>query len=154
MLELTGYQRTISNLLLQRALPTSTGFTHPVRERRRHAQPRRRGGAPGHPGRRTPVDWTTRGILTLNRSKITELPVEPASTSPTVGFGAGLGAFRIEEGKSATQIVSDIDGDGTRRRRRRRRAGLPRRLGERAQVSATSSLFGLLDWQQGSESST
>jgi outer membrane receptor protein involved in Fe transport len=114
--ELTFYQRGISNLLLQRALPTSTGFTTQFFN----------GGSMRNTGvelalQATPVaarqvEWTTRGILTLNRSKITDLPdgVGPFNIAGA-GFGAGLGAFRIEEGKSATQIVgaADLDEDGS-----------------------------------------
>src|SRR3989442_14406402 len=44
------------------------------------------------------------------RSKILELPVPAFNTA---GFGLSLGAFRIEKGKSATQIVGldGVDGD-------------------------------------------
>ena len=58
------------------------------------------------------VSWTTRATFTLNRSEITDLPV-PTFDISTVGFGTGLGAFRIEKGKSATQIVGTIDSEGT-----------------------------------------
>jgi len=57
----------------------------------------------------------SRGVLTLNRSKILSLPSDIQGDGfniTTVGFGAGLGVFRIEKGKSATQIVNDFDGDG------------------------------------------
>ena len=110
VLELTGYQRSISNLLLQRSLATSTGFTTQFGN----------GGALRNRGLEaalqvTPIEgdvtWMTRGLVTLNRSTVTDLPAGPFNVS-TVGFGAGLGAFRIEEGKSATQIVNDFDGDG------------------------------------------
>ncbi len=44
-----------------------------------------------------------------NRSEITELTVNSFDTQ---GFGTGLGTFRIEEGKSATQIVgNDVNGN-------------------------------------------
>jgi TonB-linked SusC/RagA family outer membrane protein len=110
--ELTGYQRDISNLLLQRALATSTGFGTEflngggLRNRGLEAaiqvQPLKK------------VQWTSRGTLTLNRSTITSLPDNvPAFDITVAGFGTGLGAFRIEEGKSATQIVATVDGDGT-----------------------------------------
>ena len=110
VLELTGYQRNISNMLLQRALAPSDGVTTLFEN----------GGKMRNRGIEAslqvipimnPVEWTTRANLTLNRSKVTSLPGEPFDIR-TVGFGAGLGAFRIEEGKSATQIVSDVDGDG------------------------------------------
>jgi outer membrane receptor protein involved in Fe transport len=109
-LELTLYQRSISNLLLQRAVPTSTGFLNQFEN----------GGSMWNRGIEAalqfvpvvdPLEWTTRFIFTLNRSKVTDLPHEAFNIN-TVGFGAGLGAFRIEEGKSATQIVNDYDGDG------------------------------------------
>ncbi|WP_242202955.1 SusC/RagA family TonB-linked outer membrane protein [Aestuariivivens insulae] len=44
-----------------------------------------------------------------NKSEITELNVNSFDTQ---GFGTGLGTFRIEEGKSATQIVgNDVNGN-------------------------------------------
>ena len=44
-----------------------------------------------------------------NTSEITELTVNSFDTQ---GFGTGLGTFRIEEGKSATQIVgNDVNGN-------------------------------------------
>jgi TonB-dependent starch-binding outer membrane protein SusC len=148
VLELTGYQRSISNLLLQRQLGPSSGFLTKFEN----------GGSLRNRGLEaalqvTPVDgdieYTTRAILTLNRSTVTDLPGEPFNVT-TVGFGAGLGAFRIEEGKSATQIVNDYDGDrdldvvGN---------GEPDfRVGWLNTVSWKSLDFSaLIDWQQGSE---
>ena len=146
--ELTAYHRGISNLLLQRALPTSTGFITQFEN----------GGAMWNRGIEAavqvvpvadPVEWTTRAILTLNRSQVTELPGEPFNVS-TVGFGAGLGAFRIEEGKSATQIVSDVDGDGEFDVIG---DGEPDfRVGWSNEVKVSDfGFFTLVDWQQGSE---
>jgi len=60
---------------------------------------------------RTPdVNWVLRSTFYMNRSKILELPVPAFNTA---GFGLSLGAFRIEKGKSATQIVGldGVDGD-------------------------------------------
>ena len=54
------------------------------------------------PVRRPDVTWVVRSTFYLNRSEITELPVPAFNTG---GFGLSLGAFRIEKGKSATQIV-------------------------------------------------
>jgi TonB-linked SusC/RagA family outer membrane protein len=111
VLELTVYQRSISNLLSQRALAPSSGATTIFEN---SGSLRNRGVEAAL--QVTPVEqavtWTTRGILTMNRSTVTDLP-NGAFNITTVGFGAGLGAFRIEEGKSATQIVNDFDGDGT-----------------------------------------
>lgn len=48
------------------------------------------------------MSWVLRGTYFMNRSKVLELPVP---TFQVGGFGTALGAFQIEEGKSATQIV-------------------------------------------------
>jgi TonB-linked SusC/RagA family outer membrane protein len=105
--ELTLYQRNISDLLLQRALPPSTGFGTQIFN----------GGSLRNRGveamvQVTPVrgafEWTSSATFALNRSKVTDLPVPAFLTG---GFGTGLGAFRIEEGASATQIVGNVGRD-------------------------------------------
>lgn len=110
--EVTGYHRGISNLLLQRALPTSSGFGTQFL----NAGSMRNIGVElalqAMPVAMKKFEWVTRGTLTFNRSKITDLPDELNPFDVTnAGFGAGLGAFRIEKGKSATQIVGEFDFD-------------------------------------------
>jgi TonB-dependent starch-binding outer membrane protein SusC len=51
-------------------------------------------------------EWTARTTFSMNRSKVVDLP-EDIPSFLTGGFGTGLGAFRIEEGASATQIVGN-----------------------------------------------
>jgi outer membrane receptor protein involved in Fe transport len=112
VVELSLYQRSISNLLLQRALPTSTGFTTQFSN---GGGLRNRGVELALQGRPLPaktLDWTSRATLTLNRSEVTELPDHLPFDITAAGFGAGLGAYRIQEGKSATQIISSVDADG------------------------------------------
>lgn len=149
VLELTGYNRSISNLLLQRSLATSTGFTTEFFN----------GGSMRNTGvelalQVTPVttktlDWTSRAILTLNRSKITSLPV-PKFDITNAGFGAGLGAFRIEEGQSATQIVGSVDDAGTVAVLGNGEPDF--RVGWSNTLNAGAFTFtGLVDWQQGSD---
>ena len=109
--EFTAYQRSISNMLLQQTLAGTTGFGTQFTN----------GGSMRNRGIEAAVavkpvkqiDWTSRGTLTLNRSRITELPEGIPPFNVPVGFGAALGAYRIEPGKSATQIVAIIDGNGT-----------------------------------------
>ncbi|MBZ4420021.1 SusC/RagA family TonB-linked outer membrane protein [Myxococcus sp. RHSTA-1-4] len=105
--ELTLYQRTINDLLLRRNLPPSTGFTTQIFN----------GGSLRNRGIEAMVqvtpfrgafEWTSSATFALNRSKVTDLPV-PGFFSG--GFGTGLGAFRIEEGSSATQIVGNVGRD-------------------------------------------
>jgi TonB-dependent starch-binding outer membrane protein SusC len=146
--ELTVYQRSISNLLLQRALPTSTGFITQFEN----------GGSMWNRGIEAavqvipvaePLEWTSRAIFTLNRSRVTDLPGDPFNVS-TVGFGAGLGAFRIEEGKSATQIVNDFDGDGDLDEVGNGEPDF--RVGWSNEIKVSDfGFFSLVDWQQGSE---
>jgi TonB-dependent SusC/RagA subfamily outer membrane receptor len=145
--EVTLYNRTISNLLLQRALATSTGF---VNKFLNGGSLRNLGvelALQGTPVTSKALEWVTRGVLTLNRSKIRSLPV-PAFDINNAGFGAGLGAFRIEEGKSATQIVGTVGGG----RVEALGDGEPDfRIGWTNTVKAGAFSFGMLiDWQQGS----
>ena len=153
VLELTGYQRDISDLLLQREIAPSTGFTA---EFFNGGKMRNRGIEAAV--QVTPIDdgfaaWTSRATLTLNRSTITELPV-PSFDIAAAGFGTGLGANRIEEGKSATQIVSTIGVDENGE-------AIVAQVGDGEpdfRVSFSNQvrlgdwgLSGLLDWQHGSE---
>jgi TonB-linked SusC/RagA family outer membrane protein len=146
--ELTAYQRNISDLLLQRTLPTSTGFGTQfsngggLRNRGLEA------AVTVKPVSTSAIEWTSRGSLTLNRSQITELPDHQFFDITAAGFGAGLGAFRIQEGKSATQIVATVGngmiepvGDGEP----------DFRIGWSNVVSVGDFTFAaLLDWQHGS----
>src|SRR5690606_18888154 len=66
------------------------------------------------------------------------------------GFGTGLGAFRIEEGKSATQIVATIDDMGTVAAVGNGEPDF--RVGWSNTVQVGLFTFGaLVDWQQGSD---
>jgi hypothetical protein len=56
------------------------------------------------PAQSQDVSWLFRTSFFLNRSKITRLDVPAFETG---GFGTSLGAFFIEEGKSATQIIGN-----------------------------------------------
>jgi TonB-linked SusC/RagA family outer membrane protein len=148
VLELTGYQRSISNLLLQRQLPTSTGFTTQFLN----------GGSMRNRGIEAalqvipvtgPVEWTSRANLTLNRSQVRSLPdgIEPFNI-PNIGFG--LASYRIEPGKSATQIVADVDSDGIEDVLGNGEPDF--RVGWSNEVKfGDFGVFSLIDWQQGSE---
>jgi TonB-linked SusC/RagA family outer membrane protein len=150
VVELSAYQRSISNLLLQRALPTSTGFTTQFSN---GGGLRNRGieaAIQGRPVALKGLDWTSRATLTLNRSTITELPDGLPFDITAAGFGAGLGAYRIEEGKSATQIISTINADGDVAVAGNGEPDF--RVGWSNVVNAGDFSFAaLLDWQQGSK---
>ncbi|HVE82610.1 MAG TPA: SusC/RagA family TonB-linked outer membrane protein, partial [Myxococcales bacterium] len=153
VVELTGYQRTISDLLLRRSLAPSTGFLSEIFN----------GGEMINRGveamvQVTPFDnpdgfsWNSRTTFALNRSVISKLEVPPFVFG---AFGARYGAFKIEQGQSATQIVANDGIDPV--------TGAPivRKVGDAEPDFRMSFLndfrygpFTLstnLDWQQGSE---
>nr|WP_228565077.1 SusC/RagA family TonB-linked outer membrane protein [Myxococcus sp. AB036A] len=148
--EVSLYQRNISDLLLQRALAPSSGFATQIFN----------GGSLRNRGveamvQVTPVrggfEWTSGATFALNRSRVTALPV-PAFLAG--GFGTGLGAFLIEEGSTATQIVGNDGVDENGR-------PIVRKIGDTEptfRMSFTNnlkyrdfSLSFLFDWQQGSD---
>ncbi|WP_022834575.1 SusC/RagA family TonB-linked outer membrane protein [Salisaeta longa] len=112
-LSVTGYRKEISDQLLQREIPSSTGFRLETIN----------GGTLINRGIETSLTlalaqseaftWESTTSFWMNRAEVTELPV-PSFRATGGGFGATLGEIRIEEGKSPTQIVGidDTDGDG------------------------------------------
>ena len=101
-LEITGFQRNISDLLITRTLAPSTGFSAEVSN---GAAMRVRGleiSVGGFPLQTEQRGWNTRLNYGMNRSLITSLPV------PAFLLGAPqVGAVKIEEGKSATQLIGN-----------------------------------------------
>ncbi|GLC28339.1 SusC/RagA family TonB-linked outer membrane protein [Roseisolibacter agri] len=100
-LDLTAFQRRISDLLITRTLPPTSGYSSETSN----------GAAMKVWGFETSlsafpvqgaVTWNTRFNLGANRSRITKLPV-PAFLLGT----PQVGAVRIEEGKSATQLIGN-----------------------------------------------
>jgi TonB-linked SusC/RagA family outer membrane protein len=100
--EVTAFERRISDLLLDRTLPPSSGLGSErfngglMRVRGLESSiniiPREFGG----------VQWNSRINFALNRAKILELPVPPFLFS-----SAQVGAVRIEKGKSPTQLIGN-----------------------------------------------
>jgi len=102
--EFTVYQKSVSDLLLTRTLAPSSGL---VSEIFNGGKLRTRGVELGLgivPVQTRNISWYFRTTFSANRSKITELPVPAFETG---GFGTSLGAFKIEVGHSATQIVGN-----------------------------------------------
>ncbi|HEX2094256.1 MAG TPA: SusC/RagA family TonB-linked outer membrane protein [Longimicrobiaceae bacterium] len=146
-LELTAYQQNITNLLLQRTVAPSTGF---ATEFFNGGELRTRGIEAALSAsllRRDNLNWFTRATFASNESEIVSLPVPSFRTG---GFGTALGAFQIEEGKSATQIVANVVENG---------AVVVRPVGDANpdfKMSFTNdltfgrfNLYGLVDWQKG-----
>jgi len=104
-LELTAFQRNISDLLIQRTLAPTTGFSSEIY----NGASMRVGGFeavlnayPLQTSRYGGLSWNTRVNFAMNRSKITKLPVAPFLFST-----AQVGAIEIREGQSATRLVGN-----------------------------------------------
>lgn len=103
----TVYQQNITDLLLQRQLAPSSGFQEQFLN---GGEMRVRGievSLSGTPLRTSNLSWFLRGTFSANRAEVLDIPVPAFQTG---GFGASLGTFQIEEGKSPTRIVGVVDG--------------------------------------------
>lgn len=111
--EATYYNKAVNDLILTRALPSSSGFTQETTNL----------GDLVNKGielalRADVVDnenfkWNTSLNWFRNRSEMTRLEVPPFP-QPGAGFGLGLGTIFIEQGKPVNQFATnlDLDGDG------------------------------------------
>jgi TonB-dependent starch-binding outer membrane protein SusC len=102
-LNLTVYQRNIRDLILERTVALSVGqeflvFGNGGRLRNRGLE----ASLTLQPVQSRDVNWIFRTTFFANRSKITQLSVPAFETG---GFGTALGAWKIEQGASATQII-------------------------------------------------
>ena len=147
-LELTGFRKDISDLLLQRTLAPSSGFGFEVFNGGKLRTTGAEVAVNLVPIQSAQTEWIFRTSFASTRSKITSLPVP---TFRGLGFGTALGSFQFEEGKSATQIVgNDSLPDGST---------VVRKIGDANpdfNMSFSNNLrfkrlhlFGLLDWQHG-----
>jgi len=104
-LEVTGYQKNVSDLLLPRQLAPVQGVNTLIAN---GGKLRTRGLEVTLgliPVQRSDLGWIFRTTFSLNRSVITDLAGLPLFRAG--GFGASLGQFRVEKGASATQIVGN-----------------------------------------------
>ena len=101
----TWFRKSITDLLLQRTPAPSTGFATEIFN---GGKLEVRGwelaldAAPIQTGN---FSWLSQTTFYADESEIQDLPVPAFNTG---GFGTSLGAFRIEEGASATQIVTNV----------------------------------------------
>jgi TonB-linked SusC/RagA family outer membrane protein len=107
-LELTYYTKKVEDLLLPVQVPSSSGFSTYWQN---VATIQNKGieiGLNVVPIRSKNITWTSQINFWKNTAKVTKLKVPAFNTG---AFGATLGTYRIEEGKSPTQIVG-IAGPG------------------------------------------
>lgn len=110
--EATYYNKTVDDLILQRALPPSSGFT---RETTNLGELQNKGlelAVTADVFDEENFKWNTRVQFYKNTSEITRLDVPPFALAGA-GFGTGLGTIYIEEGQPVTQLVGNIDGELT-----------------------------------------
>lgn len=108
-LEFSYYKKTVENLLLQANIEPSAGFTTEWQN----------AGELQNTGVEISINasvidsedftWDTTVNWFTNESEMTRLDVPAFNTG---GFGTGLGTFRIEQGKSVTQIVGTTEAGG------------------------------------------
>ncbi|MCB0522106.1 MAG: SusC/RagA family TonB-linked outer membrane protein [Saprospiraceae bacterium] len=102
VLEATYYIKSVNDLLLRANVPTSTGYTRQVINA---AELQNKGVELAlniNAVNTRDFNWTHRMSFWKNTSEVTRLDIPAFNLG---AFGAGLGTYRIEEGKSATQIV-------------------------------------------------
>jgi TonB-linked SusC/RagA family outer membrane protein len=110
-LSVTGYQKTINSLLLQRTLPGATGFQTEffnggtLRDRGLEIE----GSAAVIQGRNTQV--TLNANFSKDASLITSLPVPPFIPA-NQGFSTTYGTAYIEQGHSASEIEGNVVQNG------------------------------------------
>jgi TonB-dependent starch-binding outer membrane protein SusC len=111
-LELTVYEKLIQDLLLQRTLAPSSGFSTQIFN---GGELRTRGfeaALTAVPVLEANSRWTVRGTFSLDRNELISLPVPRFTTG---GFGFLYGSYVAEEGKSLTQILGNVTlEDGSR----------------------------------------
>jgi hypothetical protein len=148
-LEVTVFQKNITDLILERTPAPSSGFETQVFN---GGEARVRGleiGLFATPIQSDNFEWVSRTTFYGGSSEVLSLPVPAFETG---GFGTGLGAFRIEEGASMTQIVAEAgqDSNGDAVVAIVGDAAPDFRIGASNEFSFGAITFGsVLDWSQG-----
>ncbi|HNP23541.1 MAG TPA: SusC/RagA family TonB-linked outer membrane protein [Panacibacter sp.] len=102
--EITYYRKKIFDFLLLATVPPSSGFSQKFVNAGDLQNSGLEVGINAQPISTKAIKWTTSLNFWFNRSKVTKLTIPPVILG---SFGTSLGTFRIEEGKSATQIVGN-----------------------------------------------
>jgi len=103
-IEFSYYQKNVSDLLLTRTLAPSSGLNTEIFNGGKLRTTGVEVALQVIPIRKGRFEWFSRATFSTTTSTITDLPVPSFLAG---GFGVSLGAFRIEQGKSATQIVGN-----------------------------------------------
>ena len=147
-LEFSVYQKNLSDLLVPRQLHESSGY---ITEFLNGGKMRTKGleiAAAVQPFQRRNFNWLSRVTFATTKSTITGLDVPAFETG---GFGTSIGAFKVEKGASASQIVgNDTLSDGSVVVRKVGDANPKWRMGFVNDLTFHSfTLHTVLDWQHG-----
>lgn len=107
--EATYYNRKVRDLILQRALPTSSGFGSETTNLADLVNQGLELSLNIDAFNAENFKWNFGISFWFNRSKVTRLDV-PAFPQPGAGFGLGLGTFYIQEGQPVTQLAGNVNG--------------------------------------------
>lgn len=111
--EISYYIRSVEDLLYDRSLPTSSGFTNEIRNDLALENTGLELGLNINPVSTSELNWVTGVNFWFNRSEITLLGTPdgdndandvPSFVPPGVAFGLGLGTFFIDEGSPITAL--------------------------------------------------
>lgn len=108
-LEATFYNKMVDDLILQAEVAESQGFEFEILN---GGKLRNRGfelALSLNPVATNNVNWVSRVNWWRNRSEVERLDI-PAFEVANGGFRSSLGIFKVEEGKSVTQIVGTVQG--------------------------------------------
>lgn len=108
-LEVTYFSRQVKDLLFDRSVPTSSGFSSEVLN---DADLKNTGieiALTAQPLRGEKITWNSTVNFWTTKSTLTRLGVPPFPV-PNNGFGLGLGTFYLKEGNPVTAIVQNVDG--------------------------------------------
>ncbi len=108
-LEATFYNKIVDDLILQAEVPESQGFEFEILNGGKLRNQGYELALTLNPVRNTNFNWTSRINWWRNRSEVLRLDI-PAFEVANGGFRSSLGIFKIEEGKSVTQIVGSVQG--------------------------------------------
>lgn len=112
LLDFTYYNRTVDDLLLFAQVPTSTGYTTRVTNAAALENKGMEIGLNADVLQMDKIQWATRISWWTNSATVTELTVPSFTTG---GFADFLGNFRIQKGRSPTEIIGvgpeELQGD-------------------------------------------
>jgi TonB-dependent starch-binding outer membrane protein SusC len=150
-LEFTQYKKKTTGLVLTAGLATSKGYSLQVINGGSLQNVGTEVGLNLVPIQNGTFTWTSNTTFSLNRNKVTSLPVPPF-TPGGIGFSERFGTYKIQQGYSATQMVvyNGFNADGSRHEDHVGDQAPDFQMGFSNDFTLGKlTLSGLLDWRKG-----